>query len=151
MPSTTRHQAGIFGKVASMPGLRLARPAASLSLAAAWYSIVVLPEAQTMLHRQWHRTDVPAHVPNRAIPFVTAIFYAASLPLAVTLRAAGAAGASRLAMSALVLNPPTLLLASVIASEIMGRTAKFVRGAFGTLWRTVRREPQAKQDSRSEK
>jgi hypothetical protein len=143
MLSTPRRNAAVLANVSSVPVLSLARPALSLASAAAWYSVVVLPEAQTVLHRQWHRTDLPPHAPARALPFLSALFYASCLPLAVVLRAAGARAASSVALAAVAVNPPTVLVASVVASEIVCKVGHALRGAMRAAWRALRRAPPA--------
>jgi hypothetical protein len=94
---------------------------------AAWYAAVILPEAQTVLHRQTHRKDVSRRSVRRVVPFVAALCYLGSLPTAVALRWFNRRKAAVLALSAVFVNPPTLLIVSVIVSEIGALTLRSVR------------------------
>jgi hypothetical protein len=113
----------------------LGRPflsAAGAGITALWYAAVVLPEAQTVLHRQRERKDgVTWSQPRRFVPFLAAVGYLASLPAAVALRVLPhCAAASRVASAATFVNPPTLLILSVILSEVVtGVAARFERVA----------------------
>jgi hypothetical protein len=113
----------------------LGRPflsAAGAGITALWYAAVVLPEAQTVLHRQRERKDgVTWSQPRRFVPFLAAVGYLASLPAAVALRVLPhCAAASRVASAATFVNPPTLLILSVILSEVVtGVAARFKRVA----------------------
>lgn len=105
-------------------------------LALAWYVAVVLPEAQTVFHRQMHRKDAPWTTPNRSLTFVAALSYCASLPGAAVMRLLRYRKAATLFSTALFVNPPTLLILSVALSEVGSLAGRLVKTPFKLIKRS---------------
>lgn len=95
-------------------------------LALIWYVAVVLPEAQTVLHRQVNRKDVPWTSPTRSLTCLAALCYCASLPGAALLRLLKHRQAAALVSTGVVVNPPTVLVASVMFVEICSLARRLI-------------------------
>lgn len=108
---------------------------AAKTLATLWY-LLVLPDAQTRLHRQIHRKRLPWYAPGRVIGAAVAAANIITMPLSWAFLFAGKRNASRLACLGVLLNPPSIqlsiLLVSEITSAIINKTCAVVRTT-GTL------------------
>lgn len=84
------------------------------ALATCWYAVVVAPDGQTALHRAL-RTPTGAWRFGEA---VRGALQLATLPVACLLAALGRAHLARPAVAAVLANPPTVLLASLLAHDV---------------------------------
>lgn len=127
--------------VAGVPSAATAavKPVLGNGIAALWYAAVVLPEAQTAIHRELHSPGKSWVAPRRILALMASIGYVASLPAAVVFQSLGCQTSKRIAMLPIVLNPPTLLIGTVLTAEVLGALVGKALAPFKKALGVVRR------------
>lgn len=119
---------------------RVVKSLVGRGFSALWYTSLVAPVAQTNMHRQWHRRDGTSWAsPRRFLSFLVALGYALSFPSSLALQQFAKPRMARVAATAVFVNPQTILITSLVVSELCCKVASRFLGLGGTLWRVCRR------------
>lgn len=119
---------------------------AAKTAATLWY-LLVLPDAQTRLHRQLHRKRVPWYAPSRLLGIAVAATNIVTMPLSWALLVAGKKNASRIAALGVLVNPPSLTLSTLLVTEITTALVKKIFGIASDVGAFVAKPFQRKEEA----
>lgn len=123
---------------------------AAKTLATLWY-VLIVPDAQSRLHRHIHHKRMPWYAPSRIFGIVLAAANIVTMPLSWGLLFAGKKNASRLAALGVLLNPPSIQLTTLLVSELSAALVRksicLVRGAGAIAAKPFKKKDAAEESA----
>lgn len=103
------------------------------SLASLWYMVVAVPDAQTTIHREICAKNYPWYAPKRIGHLLRGFVQLITMPLSIFFTITGKQNAANIASLAVLANPPSLLILSLLAYELSMSLASAFRAGISRI------------------